>query len=182
MAGDLAMLSVCDAMVMVPGWETSAGAREEWGLAKNIGLPVYVYPDLPPLHPTEVKNPKQVMAFRGILGQMYRVHLDKNADYSPSNINGAGLVGLSTRIWDKAARLMNLHGYPVEAVGEHDALFALFIRVVDLMKLTGFRQRISVGSLRSPKTPKNEPLNDAYLDIAVYGIIGLLRRKGLWGK
>ena len=67
---------------------------------------------------------------------------------------------------------MNLHGYPVE----HDALFALFIRVVDLMKLTGFRQRISVGSLRSPKTPKNEPLNDAYLDI------GLLRRKGLWGK
>ena len=53
MAGDLAMLSVCDAMVMVPGWETSAGAREEWGLAKNIGLPVYVYPDLPPLHPTD---------------------------------------------------------------------------------------------------------------------------------
>lgn len=39
--GDLAILERCDAMVLVPGWELSAGARDEYGHAARHEIPVY---------------------------------------------------------------------------------------------------------------------------------------------
>jgi hypothetical protein len=38
--GDLEILRRCDAIVMVPGWERSAGACDEHRLAKELGLEI----------------------------------------------------------------------------------------------------------------------------------------------
>ncbi len=151
--GDLIMLARCDGIVMLKGWEDSRGAVIEHEYALGLGIPVFH--NIPALHPTERNAPKQAQAFAEILGKMYRVHLSKNADYSPANILGAGEIGLVTRLWDKIARLMNL---------------------------TGFRISINESVFEKPKNPKNESVGDTYLDLATYGVIGLLLREGKWRK
>lgn len=153
--GDLLMLARCDAIVMTPNWESSNGANIEKSYADRLGIPVYYYPDLPEIHATEIRCPKQAQRFAEIVGQMYRTHLQKNSDYSPANILATGEIGLVTRLWDKIARLMNL---------------------------IGFRVSISASTYEAPKQPKNESINDTYMDAAVYAIIGLLLREGSWGK
>lgn len=158
MAGDLRMIATCDAILMLPSWQESNGAKIEHEYAKSIGLPIYYYPDQTALqrHPTEIRAPQQARAFLETVMQMYRVHLDKNADYSPANIMGAGEIGVMTRLWDKIARLMNL---------------------------TGFRFVIAEpATFASPSAPKNESIEDNLIDAAVYPIIWKLLRRGVWGK
>lgn len=46
-AGDLRMVRGCDAMVMVPDWELSRGAKTEREYAEQKGIPVYEWPDRP---------------------------------------------------------------------------------------------------------------------------------------
>lgn len=41
-----AIVSKADAMVMLPGWEKSTGAKAEMWLAKWKHIPVYLYPDM----------------------------------------------------------------------------------------------------------------------------------------
>lgn len=79
--GDLVMVARCDALVMIQGWERSQGAKIERDYAERLGIPIYTAPDYPDLHPTEVRCPTQVKAFAETLGQMHRIHLQKNADY-----------------------------------------------------------------------------------------------------
>lgn len=43
--GDLEVLRRCDALCLVPGWETSSGARAEFALAIELGLPIYETPE-----------------------------------------------------------------------------------------------------------------------------------------
>jgi intein/homing endonuclease len=81
LSGDLDILARCDAVVMVPGWQESVGARDEYDFAEYRGIPIYQYPDLPPLHPTEQDSPLQVRGFIDIVMKMYRTHLEKNQDY-----------------------------------------------------------------------------------------------------
>ena len=154
--GDLMMVARCDGIVMLPNWNTSKGARMEHAYAAELGIPIWYYPDIPPLHVTEINNPAQCKMFAEILGKMYRTHLDKNADYSPANILATGEVGLVTRLWDKTARLMNLVGIKFKYL---------------------LHENVS-----PPKNPKNESINDSLLDLAVYAIIGLLLRQGKWGR
>ena len=47
LVGDFSMISRCDAMVMLPGWENSKGACAEYIFAKWLELPVFIYPQLP---------------------------------------------------------------------------------------------------------------------------------------
>lgn len=154
--GDLNMVARVDALVMIPGWEQSPGACNEREYALSLNMPVYEFPEVPHLHPTETSAPQQCKAFREILGQMYRVHMNKNADYSPANILATGEIGLVTRLWDKTARLMNLVGI-----------------YFDHLVHTG---------VRPPRKPKNEAIEDSFIDLAVYAIIGLIYRRGAWGK
>jgi hypothetical protein len=44
---DLELVSVCEAMVMTPDWETSRGAIREKEHAEMLGIPVYIFPSLP---------------------------------------------------------------------------------------------------------------------------------------
>ncbi|HUU93152.1 MAG TPA: DUF1937 family protein [Phycisphaerae bacterium] len=39
--GDLEMIRRCDAMLMMPGWERSTGAKAERELAESLGQPVF---------------------------------------------------------------------------------------------------------------------------------------------
>lgn len=106
-------------------------------------------------HPTIKQSPVQVRAFWEMIGRIYRTHLDKNADYSPANILGTGDIGVVTRLWDKVARLLNL---------------------------TGFILKMEKSEYVAPKQPKNESVEDSFLDLASYGIIGYLLLKDQWGR
>lgn len=154
--GDLDMLSRCDAILMLPGWENSQGAKAEWGYAKELGMPIHLYPEIPPRHAAELRCPEQTKAFREVLGQMLRTHHSKNSDYSAANILATGELGLVTRLWDKVARLMNLSGFRFELV--------------------------AAGEYTAPRTPKHESIDDTLMDTAVYAVIGKLLRMGKWGR
>lgn len=49
MEGDLLLVERSDAMVMMPKWRASKGAPRERAHALQLGIPVYEYPNLPPL-------------------------------------------------------------------------------------------------------------------------------------
>ena len=104
-------------------------------------------------HITEQKCPQQSAEFRKIIEEMYRVHLDKNADYSPYNINGTVQVGFATRLWDKSARFMSLSGFD-----------------------------IGTGQYSREKEAVNESIEDTLVDMANYAIINLIYRRRKWGK
>lgn len=104
-------------------------------------------------HPTEQKYPEQCKKFKEITEDMYKLHLDKNFDYSPSNMLATGMDGAVVRLWDKISRIMNLCGFDI---------------------LTGTRTEI--------KEPKNESLLDSFFDAANYSIIALILKAGKWGK
>lgn len=40
--GDLELLRRCDAVLLIPGWETSAGAKAEKILAEELDMPVFI--------------------------------------------------------------------------------------------------------------------------------------------
>jgi len=153
--GDLEMVGRCDAVIVCPGWEESHGTKGEIAFAESHNIPVYYWPNKPEIPPVEKQSPIQCDAFLKTIMEMYRVHLKKNADYSPANILGTGELGVVVRLWDKIARLMNL---------------------------TGFKLKVEPAIFDKPKQPKNESVDDAYMDLSVYGIIGMLVRQNKWGK
>lgn len=153
--GDLEIIARCDAVIVMPNWEQSEGTKGEIVFAKERNIPITYYPELPTIPITELKRPQQVRGYMDVIMQGYRVHLAKNADYSPANILGAGEIGLATRVWDKIARLLNLIGFSIE---------------------------ISESTYDKPKVAKNESLEDNLLDLSVYAVIWQLFRKGVWGK
>jgi len=50
LGGDLELLARCDGVVMLPGWEQSAGAVGEWQAAQNHGLQVFYWKDGESIH------------------------------------------------------------------------------------------------------------------------------------
>lgn len=44
---DLWLMRKCDAVVVVPGWETSSGTKAEIAEAEKRGIPVFYWPDTP---------------------------------------------------------------------------------------------------------------------------------------
>ena len=121
---------------------------------------------------------------------MYRTHLSKNNDYSPSNILGTGEVGTITRMWDKVARLSNLSGMDIqiraarfEPVTELGIIGYLLVTMISLMNKMGFRLDLNpVLEWVQKRQPKHEALEDSYIDLSVYGVIARLLRRGVWGK
>lgn len=124
---------------------------------KEEGIPVvrdsYNHDVEQPL--TELRCPEASWEFRHQLGRMYRTYLKKNADYSPYNILGTGDIGLVTRLWDKMARIFSL---------------------------TGFKVKAEFQEYTAPREAQNESLDDSYLDLATYGVIASIYRKGVWGQ
>ncbi len=151
---DEQIIARCDAICMMPKWKDSKGAIREHDFAKERNIPTYYYPDVPVPSLTETTRPVQVSAYIDLLMRQYRLHLRKNADYSPANILATAEIGVVVRMWDKMARLLNL---------------------------TGFRIEIASSRFDKPLEAKNEAIEDSFDDISVYGNIAQLLRMGKWG-
>lgn len=152
---DEQIISRCDAVCMMPEWPHSKGASREHDYAQDRGIPIFYYPDTPTPSLTERTRPIQVAAYIDLLMRQYRLHLKKNADYSPANILATTEIGVVVRMWDKMARLLNL---------------------------TGFRIEIASSKFDKPLTPNNEAIEDSFDDISVYGNIAQLLKADKWGK
>jgi hypothetical protein len=149
------LLLRCDAVLAMPGWGEHKNNQELHLYAEMQKIPIYYEASEIQKPRSELTSPLQCKAFIEIVMAMYRLHLLKNSDYSPCNILVTGEIGLITRLWDKIARLLSLHG---------------------------FRFKVEQGTYEKPEAPKNESIDDSLMDAAVYSIIGMLLRKGVWGK
>lgn len=143
------VVSRCDAILDPEGQRIYADPLFE-------GVPFYTWPEIPPVDPIERDYPQQTTQFRRVLSKMYRQHLAKCADYSPSNILVTGEMGVLVRVSDKIMRLLTLAGFKVkiEEPSKFDA----------------------------PLQAKNESTEDSWGDLANYGVINLLLRSGHWGR
>lgn len=148
--GDLELLSRCDAMVLCPNWKSSTGAKIEVEYAKEHSIPYCEYPDFPKL----VRSNTQDHYFLNSLMAMYRTYLKKSRDYSTANILGTGQIGVTVRLWDKMARLLNL---------------------------MGFNLKVETCEFVKPKAANCESLDDTLLDMANYALIFKQLRQGKWG-
>jgi len=200
MHGYFVLLSTCDAMVRLKNWESSKGACMEVEYCHELGIPIHEEDDLPPLHPTEVRCPEQVKAFREVLGKMHRTHLGKNNDYSPANILGTGGQGVVVRSWDKVARMLNLLGIKfdiqpdsyqfldyadmsqVDRVVDQVLVTALLKKIVAIMESSGHQFLVDNISFQEIKKPNFESIADSRRDLAVYSVIGELLEEGKWGR
>ncbi len=147
-------------------------------------------------HPTEERYPIQTAAFRELIEKMYQVHLDKNLDYSPANILVTGDIGVVVRVWDKIARIFNLSGLEFPSVkpeleelrkdisnieSENEEEEYNIDKIVGRLDKIIEKSTIDFAKIKK-KEAANESLDDSWLDLAVYAIIGYLERQNKWGK
>ena len=78
----------------------------------------------------------------------------KQQDYGSGNISATKELGVAVRLQDKVSRLLNLLEKEMKTRGHAEALLA--------------------------EINNHESLEDTYLDIANYGLIGVLLRRRLW--
>jgi len=141
-------------------------------------------------HPTELKLPEQTRAFREFDANSYKIHLDKNHDYSPANILVAGEIGILVRIWDKLCRLFNLYGvtFPTPQPAILDLIDNIEKNdVTNIESIVGALKDIAKQcefdySNAKEKEAKNEPIEDAWIDMATYSKIGWIKRMKKWGR
>jgi len=110
MARDLPEVCSADAIVLLPGWQRSTGARLEAHVAAAVGVKVWRYPDLAPArHPLSAR-------LHELLDEAGRLHDAKQADYGTdddpfANVRASeewgapGWVGTMIRATDKLRRL-----------------------------------------------------------------------------
>jgi hypothetical protein len=65
------------------------------------------------MHTTEIAYPLQCKEYKRIVESLYKLHLDKNREYSPNNVKALGTLGLSLRVFEKIIRTLNLLGWDV---------------------------------------------------------------------
>ena len=145
------------------------------------------------LHPTEEKYPIQTQAFREILEKAYQMHLDKNRDYSAANIIIAGETGVLVRVWDKFCRICNLLGVTFPSVkpkiisAKTEILACIDKDSADYKKIETILDNLIKDSAFDWENIKrkeafNEPLADAWYDMSIYCVIGMLENQGKWGR
>ena len=144
-------------------------------------------------HPTEEKYPIQTKAFKKILERAYHLHLNKNRDYSAANIIVAGEIGILVRVWDKFCRICNLLGVTFPSVkpkivSAKTEVLSYFPKDSEEYKKVSeiFDNLIKESAFDweniKRKEAFNEPLVDAWYDMSVYCVIGMLENEGKWGR
>ena len=114
-------------------------------------------PDLTVVEQMELGWPEMTAEFKNIQREQYELFLHKQHDYGPSNIS------VGTQLQTEAEVKLSLQG--------------LFFRMNDKI------QRIKTLLLNGGKQAvKDEPLEDAYLDVSNYGIMATVVSRGKWGK
>ena len=105
----------------------------------------------------EEEWPEMTNEFKKIQKEQYELFLHKQHDYGPGNIS----VGTQLQT--------------PEEVGL--SLIGLFFRMNDKI------QRVKTLLLNNRKSAvKDEPIEDAYLDVSNYGIMATIVNRGKWGK
>ena len=105
----------------------------------------------------EQEWPEMTEEFRKIQREQYVLFLHKQHDYGPGNIS------VGTNLQSKEEIKLSLTG--------------LWFRMNDKL------QRVKTLLLGEKKSVvKDEPLEDAYLDVSNYGIMATIVSRGKWGK
>jgi hypothetical protein len=152
-------------------------------------------------HPCEVKYPAQTSTWKKLDEEQYQLHLQKNLDYSPANINYMGMPGVIVRLWDKYCRLLNLFGVPLPNFNKvildgKDRLkerldlasHPLTEKDVELIKIIDeeFEKMIAESIINfekiSEKVPANETVEDTIKDLGNYARIAHLVYRKVWGR
>ncbi len=111
--------------------------------------------DLNPVEFIEKHYPETAKEFKHIQDEQYETFCKKQMDYGPSNISMGTGVG--------------------EAVNKKLSTTALVIRINDKI------QRLLNLVVSNDRDAQNEPVEDAFKDLSVYGIIAQIVRNGKWG-
>ena len=105
----------------------------------------------------ELDWPEMTREFKEIQREQYELFLHKQHDYGPGNIS------VGTQLQTSEEVKLSLTG--------------LWFRMNDKL------QRIKTLLLGNKKSAvKDEPLEDAYLDVSNYGIMATIVSRGKWGK
>ena len=105
----------------------------------------------------ELEWPEMTREFKEIQREQYELFLHKQHDYGPGNIS------VGTQLQTPEEVRLSLTG--------------LWFRMNDKL------QRIKTLLLGNKKSAvKDEPLEDAYLDVSNYGIMATIVSRGKWGK
>ena len=108
-----------------------------------------------PIEFIEEHYPETAKEFKRIQEEQYEVFCKKQMDYGPSNISmGTGVGG---------------------AINKKLSTTALVIRINDKV------QRLLNLVVSNDRDAQNEPVEDAFGDLSVYGIIAQIVRNGKWG-
>jgi len=108
-----------------------------------------------PIEFIEEHYPETAKEFKRIQQEQYEVFCKKQMDYGPSNISmGTGVGG---------------------AINKKLSTTALVIRINDKV------QRLLNLVVSNDRDAQNEPVEDAFGDLSVYGIIAQIVRNGKWG-
>jgi len=103
----------------------------------------------------EKHYPETAKNFKQIQDEQYQTFCKKQMDYGPSNISMGTGVG--------------------EAINKKLSTTALVIRINDKV------QRLLNLVVSNDRDAQNEPVEDAFKDLSVYGIIAQIVRNGKWG-
>ena len=103
----------------------------------------------------EQQYPETAEEFKRIQKEQYEIFCKKQMDYGPSNISMGTGIG--------------------ESVNKKLASTALVIRINDKV------QRLLNLVVSNDRDAQNEPVEDAFKDLSVYGIIAQIVRNGKWG-
>ena len=104
----------------------------------------------------EKTYPETAKEFQKIQYEQYETFCKKQMDYGPSNISMGTGIG--------------------EAINVKLATTALVVRINDKV------QRLLNLVVTHNREAQNEPVEDAFKDLSVYGIIAQIVRNGKWGK
>ena len=105
----------------------------------------------------ELECPKMTDEFKKIQREQYELFLHKQHDYGPGNIS------VGTQLQTKEEIKLSLTG--------------LWFRMNDKL------QRVKTLLMNNRESAvKDEPLEDAYLDVSNYGIMATIVSRGKWGK
>ena len=103
----------------------------------------------------EKEYPETAREFKKIQQEQYETFCKKQMDYGPSNISMGTGVGKSVNV-----KL---------------ATTALVVRINDKI------QRLLNLVVTNDRAAQNEPIEDAFKDLSVYGIIAQIVKNGKWG-
>ena len=111
--------------------------------------------DLTAIEFIEKHYPETAKEFQLIQYEQYETFCKKQMDYGPSNISMGTGVG--------------------KAINTKLATTALVVRINDKI------QRLLNLVVTNDRAAQNEPVEDAFKDLSVYGIIAQIVRNGKWG-